>query len=206
MKKLLLTILIALLVPMSSFAYVGSLSTADGGITATGNWGVNGFKISWDVTQMTEGYWCYQYWLTDLQGNTLVGEPSHLTLEISPNVPTDRFWDFGGVVEFGDFDGISNSMKLDYAGTHYSFYSLQVPVWGDFYSKDGRAGGYGFNTAMNSSFGTADPTAAADDGSIGYKILRPDTVTDVPEPGTMLLFGLGMAGAGIVRKVRKNKK
>jgi hypothetical protein len=205
MKKLLLVILVISLFPLSSFAFTGTLSTDgnfDGDLTAFGNWAIVGVKLTWDVTLIDNSYWQYTYTFTDLNNNPLVGQPSHFTLEISPDVPERNFWGFAGAYEFGDKDGITNAIKLDWAADSYTFYSLQDPVWGDFYSKDGEAGGNGLNIVWNSTFASLDPLDPAANGSVNHKILRPDT-TFIPEPASMLLFGMGLAGAGIVRRIRK---
>lgn len=195
MKKLLLTIIALAFIIMASSAsaqlssFNGAL-TSNEGVDATGNWGYNGFKIEWLVEEQANHSWFYQYWLTDLYGNTLVGEPSHFTIEVSPNVTRDDFWNFSdqGCVELGNIEGIESAMKMDWQSGYYGFYSWRNPIEGDFYSKDGRAGGHGWNTARNAD---------------GYYILRPDTQTVVPEPGTMLLMGLGLAGLAIRRRINK---
>ncbi len=195
MKKSLLTVLAIaiLMIASSASAQLSSFSgmlTSNEGVNATGNWGVNGFKISWLIEEQANHAWFYQYWLTDLNGNTLIGEPSHLVIEVSPNVTGEDFWNFSGngAVELGSKDGIESAMKMDWQSGYYGFYSWRNPIEGDFYSKDGRAGGYGWNTARNAD---------------GYYILRPDTETVIPEPGTMLLMGLGLVGLGIRRHFKK---
>jgi hypothetical protein len=40
------------------------------------------------------------------------------------------------------------------------------------------------------------------DGRTAFRIVDPDLTTDAPEPGTIALFGLGLAGLGILRRRR----
>jgi len=98
-------------------------------------------------------------------------------------------------------------MKLDYGAegqTEWSFYSWRAPTWGDFYAKDGEAGGLGLNAAWNAGYLLDDPVTAPANGSISDKILRPDTQTAIPEPTTLGLLSIGLAG--VVFRVRKRKK
>lgn len=202
MKKLLILVLVLAIMPLSSYAFTGSLSTASGGVVATGNWATTGFVISWDIQQMANLSWCYTYTMTDLLGNNLVGTPSHFTLEVSHDVGENYFWGFAGSTEFTnsddtkDLDGINDALKLDWQADSYTFYSWKGPVLGDFYTKNGFDQPTSvFNTAYNSGFGVA--------GTEANKIYRPDSYCDIPEPGTMLLFGMGLAGAGVFRRRKK---
>jgi hypothetical protein len=73
--------------------------------------------------------------------------------------------------------------------------TARAPVWGDFYIKDGKTGGID-NSAWNTAFLDADPLDLPADRSINNHVLVPDTyTTPVPEPGTLLLVGTGLAGA-----------
>jgi hypothetical protein len=188
----------------------GSLMTP-GGVDGTGIWADN-FKIEWWVEQQLDDNWFYKYHLTETDGRPLdPGAVSHWIVEVSPNVTLEDFWGFSGEVEINDWvteTGFSfpSGLKLDYGAdgqTEWTFYSTRAPVWGDFFAKDGVAGGAGLNAAWNAGFFDPDPTDAAANGSIGNKILRPDTYTVIPEPTTLGLLGLGLAGLALRRFRRK---
>jgi hypothetical protein len=94
-----------------------------------------------------------------------------------------------------------------------SFDIFRAPTWGDFYAKDGNAGG-GSNEAWNTGFLDADPTSPPTNGanfnsSGNAHILRPDTFSTqaVPEPSSMaLLFsGVGVIGVFGARRLRGRK-
>ena len=81
--------------------------------------------------------------------------------------------------------------------THtFTFDSSRVPVWGDFYGKGGPD-----SFAYNAGFLVADPILPAANGSILNHILRPDTLTQVPEVGaTVALLGIGALAMGLSRR------
>lgn len=212
MKKLMILALILFVVPLSAHAlvYTGSLSISGGGLTGVANW-ANDAMISWEITQEGSN-WLYVYTLSREDGGWFDGPAvSHFTLEVSPDVnPETDFWDFdGSPVEFGDKDGIENAMKLDYGDNEqlqWSFRSNRIPTWGDFYaiggSENGNAGVYG--AMWNTGFNDPDPLDLSPSADVTNKILRPDTgYTPVPEPSTMILMGLGLAAAGVVRRRRQ---
>lgn len=195
-------------------AFSGALSSADFSILGTGNWIVTGpTQIEWSVFQNPDASWHYAYTFSHPGGET-----SHFILETSTNFTTADFLDPSGdyaEAEIGWHDQGSGNpnmpssiygIKFDEAWgltSLFEFDSFRMPVWGDFYSKNGSAGGYGVNSAWNQGFGMADtdPDAPAMDGSIENHILVPDTqLVPIPEPSSLLLVGASLIGAFVARR------
>lgn len=185
------------------------------GLTGTGSWGQS-FSISWVITEPTPGTLYYKYTF-----GWQHGAPSHAIFELSEGCASAGagcVWGFlFDEVEvtptFGTFDGSSPSnpnmpnpiygVKIDRPdnadGYVVEFYSNRVPVWGNFYSKDGMAGGMGVNTVWNLGLETAN----AGSDNVLYFIARPDSeamIPPIPEPGTMALLGAGLVALGLIRR------
>lgn len=211
-----------------AFAFSGSLtSLLGGGITGTGNWIQGGTTtLSWNVTQNADQSWRYAY-----EFSHPAGETSHFILEVSPTFTEEHIFNASGdfeEIEIGTFTGGPGNpnmpgsiygIKFDDADgllTSIVFDSWRMPVWGDFYAKNGNAGGYGVNAAWNMGLtaNDVDPLGPASDGSLDYHLLVPDTfggpeppTPPVPEPSSLLLLGLGVAGVAVgVRQRRRGTK
>jgi hypothetical protein len=162
----------------------------------------------------------------------LARDPSHLIIEFSLDTDTSNYWnvtlDGEDIYDISQLDLYSSAnpsnplmpgemwgLKLntpnDFEGSFsYQFYSDRAPVWGDFYVKDGKESQVDV-VAWNVDFLEADPLAPPQDGLLPdgaggfhYKILRPNgpSYGEVPEPTTLMLFGMGVMGLGLWRRRR----
>ncbi|MBI2842042.1 MAG: PEP-CTERM sorting domain-containing protein [Armatimonadetes bacterium] len=199
-------------------AFTGSLSSPAGsGITGTGAgwWPVT---FSWIVTQNPDGSWNYNYTFTSTTKSV-----SHMIIEVSPeftlaDIIEGSFQVHQGSVETvsvdeylpggGDNPGMPDpvyGIKFDATSgltLQLSFDSYRAPVWGDFYAKDGKTGSE-MNTAYNVGFTSpdTDPLDPPSDGSVGFHILRPDTI--IPEPSSLAALGAALPFIGLLRRLRK---
>jgi len=202
--------------------YSGSMSSSDGGVQTDGFYAVRSFDITWRISETDDGWWRYEYWMPALRPNVLPGiewDAPDGTFGISVNSQAYQGL-FRGTQDnpltIGSYGGSSDQFQLNHAllfdvtNSYFSFESKYVPAWGDFFASYGTY----YNTttqqtednrAWNTGMASGDPGGPPANGNYMNKILRPDTSSAIPEPGTMLLFGLGLAGAGIYRRVRRQQ-
>jgi hypothetical protein len=203
----------------SPTTYTGSLSVADGGLTAYGAWNCPSTTLGWVVDNTTtQGKWHYSYIL-----NVPSKDISHMIIEASdgdnpftmsnlfspsssPNgwiksIEVSNFSPGGSTPNMPEsmygikFDALKDSIYVTIC-----FDSDRGPVWGDFYSKDGVSTCSGWNALYNTGFtyNDYDPMAGPANGSLQNHLLVPDSY--IPAPGAIILVCIGTAVTGALRK------
>lgn len=200
---------------VSESEWTGTRSAPSAGMVGNGLW--DNFSISWNIV-LEAGVYHYEYRFGGLSGKAL----SHVVFDLSDNctagsqcvynaaydlvdIPQLYFGTFGGnpgqpgfpagaSITGVKFDAMPGGVGM------ISFDSLRAPMWGDFYAKDGVAGGGTgiWNYAYNQGLAGHDTYNNA-----SYYIAVPDTVgSGVPEPGSWLLMVSGglMLGLGVWRR------
>lgn len=189
------------------------ISTEAEQIYATGSWDdpAGWFRIAWDIDAVAGGY-TYTYTISWASKDL-----SHLILGVSQNFTSGNISgsEYDSIGWFSPTDpGKSNpglpqaiyGIKFDYYdglyegnSVQYSFFSDRAPMWGSFYAKDGQdANGtidvYAYNWGLKEGLAIPDGTF-----NTAWYIVVPNTHS-VPEPGTLLLLGIGLLGIGLTRR------
>lgn len=183
----------------------GTETVGNGGLFATKLWYTNNATLEWSV-EYSGGHWVYNYvFNTNSEDRSQI---SHLIIEVSDNFTradmltgttqlgtTYPLLDFysAGPANPGLPETIYGIKWQDPETANASTWTITIvtdrdPMEGIFYAVDGKGGSPTYAYSTN-------------------PILVPDTkMAKVPEPITLVLFGLGFAGAGLYRKIRKPEK
>jgi len=191
---------------------LGSVSADDGGLTATSPWDNSWFPatLGWKVYETAVG-WVYDYGIF-----VPAKKLSHVVIEVSETFTaanildgTTDGWELGYWGSQGNSNpGIPETLYgLKFSGGGYlsafQIVSDRAPMWGSVYMKDGKYFGNDVY-AYNDNFGERSDASIYGPAPDGF-IMVPDTVSNVPEPGSLALFSLGLLGAGFTTMKRKQK-
>lgn len=185
----------------------GSRSIAGGGLAGSGNW-TSGKSVEWEITLLGPTSWEYTYTFTGFSAPGI----SHMILDLTDDcigqggalADQGCVTGFSGDMEFREFGPEPSNpglpapiigVKFDVGQTSYTFVSNRAPVWGDIYVKGGSDSGV-WNVGI---------TNHATSESINEFVARPNGISDIPEPVSMVLMGAGLVVLGYFGHRKRNQ-
>lgn len=207
--------------------YTGSRTVTGGGLEGVGSYETN-FKISWVITVVADTF-TYKWTLSNEAGEDLDKGVSHSIFETSTNfTATDILAGSDAIISsdspktFTSTDGNSNPLlPADLFGIKFevpdgtdakvithTLVTKKIPIWGNFYVKDGRDGTSPVAQVWNRGF-----LLDSDVASNAFFVPTPDTIGTTTPPGAVgaplpagAWLGMAMlAGLALTRRLRRRR-
>jgi hypothetical protein len=206
--------------------FTGDRTISAGELVGQGDY-ASDIKLSWAITELA-GIFTYKWTLSGEDDGDLPQGVSHSLFQVSDDFTSNNILAGSDDVEDGmpklfnpgpsnpDMPGSMFGIKFDFGSAEdapvtYTLVTDKVPVWGNYYGKDGRTSGAPpkiENVVWNAGF-LDDPMSVLD-GDYSHWIPVPDSDTIIIPPGSIIplppagwtgLVLLGLMGAG--RRLRR---